>query len=138
MSSSQKFENDSYCVGGRHKSGTTNIVGEIRNNKKTGKDIKLLVGQCVVCNRKKSMIVSDNVIQAEGLGDFFKNLGKKGLNVSKKMAKNVLKNPGRALEIGANVGTAFASRNPKAALTSLPEVINFYHTGKGLYLPRFT
>ena len=54
------------------------------------------------------------------------------------MAKNVLKNPGRALEIGANVGTAFASRNPKAALTSLPEVINFYHTGKGLYLPRFS
>ena len=84
------------------------------------------------------MIVSDNTIQAEGLGDFFKNLGKKGLNVSKKMAKNVLKNPGRALEIGANVGTAFASRNPKAALTSLPEVINFYHTVKGLYLPRFS
>ena len=138
MSSSQKFQSDSYCVGGRHKSGTTNIVGEIRNNKKTGKEIKLLVGKCVICNRKKSMIVSDNVIQAEGLGDFFKNLGKKGLNVSKKMAKNVLKNPGRALEIGANVGTAFASRNPKAALTSLPEVFNFYHTGKGLYLPRFT
>ena len=84
------------------------------------------------------MIVSDNVIQAEGLGDFFKYLGKKGLNVSKKMAKNVLKNPGRALEIGANVGTAFASRNPKAALSTLPEVINFYHTGKRLYLPRFT
>ena len=134
MSSSQKFQSDSFCVGGRHKSGTTNIVGEIRNNKKTGEEIKLLVGKCVICNRKKSMIVSDNVIQAEGLGDFFKNLGKKGLNVSKKMAENVLKNPGRALE---NVGTAFASRNPKAALTSLPEVINFYHTGKGLYLPRF-
>ena len=138
MSSSQKFQSDSYCVGGRHKSGTTNIVGEIRNNKKTGKEIKLLVGKCVICNRKKSMIVSDNVIQAEGLGDVFKNLGKKGLNVSKKMAKNVLKNLGRALEIGANIGTAFASRNPKAALTSLPEVINFYHTGKGLYLPKFT
>ena len=135
---SQKFQSDSYCVGGRHKTGTTNRVGEIRNNKKTGKEIKLLVGQCMVCNRKKSMIVSDNVIQAEGLGDVFKNLGKKGLNVSKKMAKNVLKNPGRALEIGSNVGTAFASRNPKAALTSLPEVINFYQTGKGLYLPRFS
>ena len=39
------------------------------------------------------MIVSDNTMQAEGLGDFFKNLGKKGLNVSKKMAKNVLKTP---------------------------------------------
>ena len=83
------------------------------------------------------MTVSDNTIKAEGLGDFFKNLGKKGLNVSKKMAKNVLKNPGTALEIGANVGSAFASRNPKAALTSLPEVINFYHTGKGLYLGKF-
>ena len=53
------------------------------------------------------------------------------------MAKNVLKNPGRALEIGANVGSAFASRSPKAALSSLPQVINFYHTGKGLYLGKF-
>ena len=49
---SQKIQSDSYCVGGRHKSGTTNIVGEIRNNKKTGKEIKLLVGQCMVCNKK--------------------------------------------------------------------------------------
>ena len=53
------------------------------------------------------------------------------------MAKNVLKNPGRALEIGANVGTAFASRSPKAASSSLPEVLKFCHTGKGLYLGKF-
>ena len=84
------------------------------------------------------MTVSDNTIKAEGLGDFFKNLGKKGLNASKKMAKNVLKTPGRALEDGANVGSAFASRSTKAVLSSLPEVINFYHTGKGFYLPRFS
>ena len=37
------------------------------------------------------MIVSDNMIQAEGLGDFFKNLGKKGLNISKKMSKKHIK-----------------------------------------------
>ena len=128
-----KFRSDSYCVGGRHRSATVKIFGD-----NTSKGAKVLIGYCSICNRKKSMTVSDNIIKAEGLGDFFKNLGKKGLNVSKKMAKNVLKNPGRALEIGANVGTAFASRNPKAALTSLPEVINFYHTGKGLYLPRFS
>ena len=138
MSSSQQFQSDSYCVGGRHKSGTTNIVGEIRNNKKTGKEIKLLVGQCMICNRKKSMIVSDNVIKAEGLSDFFKNLGKKGLNVSKKMAKNVLSDPGRALDLTAKIATAAASRNSKQALSTLPELITFYHTGKGLYLPRFT
>ena len=48
------------------------------------------------------------------------------------MAKKVLKNPGTALEIRANVGDAFASPSPKAALFSLREVIDFYHTGKGL------
>ena len=138
MSSSQKFQSDSYCVGGRHRSGTKNIVGEIRNNKKTGKDVKLLVGKCMICDRKKSMIVSDNVIQAEGLGSFFKNLGKISSKAGKKLATNVLKNPSRALEIGANIATAAATKSPKAALSALPEVINFYHTGKGLYLPRFS
>ena len=135
---SQKFATDSYCVGGRHRSGTKDITGEITVNKKTGKDTKLLVGKCVICNRKKSMIVSDNTIKAEGLGDFFKNLGKKGLNVSKKMAKNVIKNPTRALDITANIATAAASRNPKNVMKSLPELITFYNTGKGLYLPRFS
>ena len=132
----QKFKSVSYCVGGRHRFATINIVGDITINKKTGKEVKLLVGKCVICNRKKTMIVSDNVIQAEGLGDFFKNLGKKGLNVSKKMAKNVLKNPSRALDITANIATAAASRNPKNVMSTLPELITFYNTGKGLYLPK--
>ena len=134
---SQKFENDSYCVGGKHRSGTKNITGEITVNKKTGREIKLLVGKCVVCNRKKSMIVSDNTIQAEGLGDFFEKLGKVSSKTAKKLASNALTNPARFLEIGANVAAATASRNPKAALSTLPEVINFYHTGKGLYLGKF-
>ena len=83
------------------------------------------------------MIVSDNTIKAEGLGSFFKNLGKLSSKAGKKLATNVLKNPGRALEIGANIATAAATKNPKAALSTLPEVINFYHTGKGLYLGKF-
>ena len=83
------------------------------------------------------MIVSDNVIQAEGLGDFFKNLGKVSSRAAKKLATNALKNPARFLEIGANVATVAVSKNPKAALSALPEVINFYHTGKGLYLGKF-
>ena len=83
------------------------------------------------------MNVSDNVIQAEGLGNFFKNLGKKGLNVSKKMAKNVLSNPGRALDLTAKKATAAASRNSKQALSTLPELIIFYNTGKGLYQGNF-
>ena len=132
-----KFETNSYCVGGKHHSGTKNISGEITINKKTNKEIKLLVGKCMVCNRKKSMIVSDNTIKAEGLGSFFKNLGKISAKAGKKLATNALKNPARFLEIGANVATAAASRNPKAALSTLPEVINFYYTRKGLYLGKF-
>ena len=49
------------------------------------------------------------------------------------MAKGVLKSPGRVLEIGANVGTAFAAQSTKAVLSSPPEKIDFYQTGKGLY-----
>ena len=133
----QKFKTNSYCVGQKHYSGTKNIIGEITLNKKTGREIKLLVGQCSICNGKKSMIVSDNTIQAEGLGDFFKNFVKKRLNVSKKMAKNVLSNPGRALDLRAKIATAAASRNFKQALSTLPELITFYNTGKGLYLGKF-
>ena len=127
-----KFESNSYCVGGKHYSQTTNIKGDITSNGR-----KMLIGKCGVCNRKKSMLVSDNTIQAEGLGKFFKNLGKASAKAGKKLATNVLKNPGRALEIGANLATAVATKSPKAALSTLPEVINFYHTGKGLYLGKF-
>ena len=124
-----KFKTDSYCVGGRHRSATKSIYGDI-----TSKGSKVLIGYCSVCNRKKSMTLSDDTIKAEGLGDFSKNLGKKGLNVSKKMAKNVLNNPGRALDLTAKIATAAASRVSKQALSTLPELITFYNTGKGLYL----
>ena len=83
------------------------------------------------------MIVSDNVFQAEGLGEFFKNLGKFSAKAGEKLAKNVLSNPGRALDLTAKIATAAANKSPKAALSTLPEVINFYHTGKGIYLSKF-
>ena len=65
------------------------------------------------------------------------NFRQRGLNVSKNMTRNVLKNPGRALDITANIATAAASRNPKNVLSILPEVISFYNAGKGLYLGKF-
>ena len=96
-----------------------------------------MVGKCVICNRKKIMIASDNVIQADGLGDFFKNLGESSVKVGKKLAKNVLSNPGRALDLTAKIATAAASKNSKQALSTLPELITFYNTGKCLYLGKF-
>ena len=125
----QKFKTDSYCVGGRHRSATVKIYGDI-----TSKGSKVLIGYCSVCNRKKSMTFSDNTIIAEGLGSFFKKLGKISSKAGKKLAKNVISNPGGALDLTAKIATAAATKSPKAALSTLPEVINFYHTGKGLYL----
>ena len=44
----QKFKSDSYCVGGRHRSTTIKIYGDM-----TSKGSKVLIGYCSVCNRKK-------------------------------------------------------------------------------------
>ena len=49
---SQKFQTNSYCVGHKGYSGTKNITGGITINKRTGKDNKLLVGKCVICDKK--------------------------------------------------------------------------------------
>ena len=86
---------------------------------------------------KKSTTFSDNTIQVKGLRSFFKNLGRFSTKVGEKLATKVFKNPARALEITSNIATAATSKSPKAALSSLPEVINFYQTGKGLYLSKF-
>ena len=83
------------------------------------------------------MTVSDNTIQAEGLDSFFKKFGRISAKASKKLATNALKLPGRALEIGANVTTAAASGNPKAVLSTLPEVVKFYHKRRCVYLGKF-
>ena len=43
-----KFKSDSYCVGGRHRSATVKIYGDI-----TSKGSEVLIGYCSICNRKK-------------------------------------------------------------------------------------
>ena len=53
------------------------------------------------------------------------------------MAKNVLVKPGRAINLTAKKATAAASRNSEQALSTLPELITFYNTGKCLYLGNF-
>ena len=78
------------------------------------------------------MTGSDNTIELEGIVDVFEHLGKKGLIVSKKMAKNILSNPGGALVLTTKIASTVASRNSKQALSTLPELITFYNTGKSL------
>ena len=125
-----KFINNSYCVGGKHYSPTTIIYGDITNTGiQMGRPVKILRGNCMIRNRNKSLIVSDRTVDAEGLGDFFKHLGSAAKNVGKK----ILNNPGRALEIAANIGTAAASKNPRMIAATAPDVVKFVHQGKGLY-----
>ena len=131
---SYKFINNSYCVGGKHYSPTTNIYGETTNTGiQMGRPIHTLRGNCVTCNRKKSLIVSERTIDVEGLGDFFKHLGKATAKAAKNVGKKILNNPGRALEIAANIGTAAASKNPRMIAATAPDIIKFVHQGKGLY-----
>ena len=83
MSLLNKFKTNSYCVGGRHYSGTNNIRGFI-----TSKGTKMLKGNYVKCKRNKSITVSDATIEAEGLKCFFKSVGRATVNFGKKVANN--------------------------------------------------
>ena len=82
MSSFKKFKTNSYCVGCRHYSGTNNIRGVA-----SAKGTKMLKGKCVKCETKKSMNVSDATIEAEGLKDFFKSVGRATVKFGKKLLK---------------------------------------------------
>ena len=88
----------------------------------------MLKGNCVKCNRNKSMTVSDATIEAEGLKDFFKSVGRATVYFGKKVANN----PIRALEIASKIGTAAASRNPRAPLSATTDLIKFATTGEGI------
>ena len=74
------------------------------------------------------MTASDGTIEAEGLKDFFKIVGRATVNFGKKVANN----PVRALEIASKIGSAAASRNPRAALSAKPDLIKFATTGEGI------
>ena len=109
MSLLNKFKTNSYCVGGRHYSGTNNISGAI-----TSKGTKMLIESCTKCRGSKSMTVSDATIEAKGLKDFFKSVGKATVNFGKKVANN----PVRTLETASKIGSAAASKIARAALSA--------------------
>ena len=56
------------------------------------------------------MNVSENKIAAEGVGDFIKNLGKTSVESAKNSDRNEMKNPSKALKIGAKNESAAASK----------------------------
>ena len=123
MSLLKKFKTNSYCVGGRHNSGTITIRGVV-----SAKGTKMLRGICVKCRKNKSMTVSDATIEAEGLKDFFKSFGKTAVNFGKQVAID----PVRVSEIASKIGSAAASRNPRATLSATPDLIKYAITVEGI------
>ena len=45
-----------WCVGGRHKNDTNNIIEYEKVNPKTEKPVKVIKGTCSICGRNKSQI----------------------------------------------------------------------------------
>ena len=78
------------------------------------------------------MTVSDATKEAEGLKDFFKSVGRATVNFGKKVANN----PVRALELASKLGSAAASRNPRAALSAAPDSIKLATTSEGIKVLR--
>ena len=68
---------------------------------------------------------------------FFKTFAGILEKVGKKLETNMMKNPGRALEIGARIGNAAVGENPTAASGTIPDVMFFHQTGNSLYLGNF-
>ena len=56
-----------------------------------------MIGKCIQCNRKKSMIVRDNTRTAKNLGNFFKKLGGISAKVGRKIGQIVLKKPAKII-----------------------------------------
>ena len=84
------------------------------------------------------MTVNDKSGEAEGLGKVFKNLEGRSAGAVRKLATIVLKKPATAFEKGAEIVSEAVSRNPKATFSTVPDVIDFYCTGKRLILGTFS
>ena len=102
MSNFNKFKTNSYCVVCKHYSGTNNIQGVV-----TAKGTKIRRGSCAMCRSNKSMTINDATVDAEGLKDFIKSVGKATVKFGWKVAND----PIRALDIASKIGNAAASKN---------------------------
>ena len=78
-----------------------------------------------VCDRKKSLTINSNTIEAEGLGHLFQKLRKSSSKTDVKIAEKVIKNPGRAIKTGAKFGNEAVSRSLEAPKPTIFNVLTF-------------
>ena len=71
---------------------------------------------------KNSISVTDDNVEANLMGHLLKKMGKISGKAGRELATNVLKNTGKALQIGAENGSSAVYRNNKAALFTVQVV----------------
>ena len=62
-----------------------------------------------------------------------KNVGKVSSASVENICTIMMKNPSRASDIGTTIGSAVVSRDTKAVLSTVPDLIGFYHAGKRFF-----
>ena len=72
------------------------------------------------------MTVNDATLEAEGVKDFCRSVGKATVNFGIKVANN----PIREIEIASKIGSAAATKNPRAALAATPDLFEFATIGQ--------
>ena len=68
----EELKTSSFCAGARYHSNAISIESVVAKTVR-----KLLICQCVPCNRRKTLIVSDNTRAAEGVCRVLKKLIRK-------------------------------------------------------------
>ena len=84
----------------------------------------MLSGKGVNCEGKSQCFVG-NTKQAEELDSFFSNEGRSSAKIGKNLRKNITRDYGGTLDFRASFGKYAVSKNVKAALSTIPEVITF-------------
>ena len=84
------------------------------------------------------MTVIDNKIKARGAKNCFLKTHKTSAEAGKEKTTILLENSGSALEFGSKCGNSALYKNPKAALSTIPVVIDVYYTVEGLCLGIFS
>ena len=107
----------------------------------TGSGGLYLKGYCHCCNKIKSLPYTQQQLEMEGEGikKFFKNVWNKALKpVGKHVGKNIINNPGRALQVASQVGAAASSRNPNAIMNAGMQLGQFGFSGKSVRIGELT
>ena len=129
----QNLKSLSFCVGSlRQQSACISFESDIT---KLCQNFKLVSVFDVIVKSQRFLMITQNKLKVWVTSlRSFRRSSAKGVKIS---ATGVLKNIGRALEIGTKIGSAAVSKEFTGALSKSPVVKKICHTRNGLHLGKF-